>query len=105
MKQSDILERLIFLLSERGIKASLFKKAQSGSIYMEFEDPRMGKCRIGDHKERDKYGYRWHVRMDITEYFIFVGKGHNQFFYPVSRLEDAVDHMKNYQEMILKNSS
>lgn len=59
-----IAERLIKLLAEVGIKAYIWHKANAGSVYIRFEDNRMGSIRIANHKERDRYKYKFNIRTD-----------------------------------------
>lgn len=93
----DLLQAM---LVEVGLPTDVVAKAKSGSCYLRFDDSRMGQIRIGDHDERECYGYRWHIRLDIDEAFADDSKGHNQFFYPAESLGEAVMHMLSYSAKI-----
>lgn len=95
-----IMEELRLKLGEVGILTQVEAEAVGGSCYFSFADPRMGKCRIGDHDERGRYGYRWQIRSDITKKYTCTEKGHKRFFHPADRLDIAVAHMVNYQRAI-----
>lgn len=100
MSSELIMKALIRGLKKKGIEAKVFKKAVSGSCYMHFKDQRMGKCRIGDHNERSRYGYRWQIRADISNPFEDSSKGHRQFYYPFTGVSDAIERMTRYYNTI-----
>jgi hypothetical protein len=85
-----------------GIKTKVTSVALTGSCYFEFEEPRMGKARVGDHNERERYGYRWQIRADIKTPYRDLSKGHPRFFYPFDKLEVVIAHMINYHASIKK---
>jgi len=87
-----------------GLNTSIVAKATTGSCYLSFDDERMGKVRVGDHKERDRYGYRWQIRTDISEPYTDVSKGHKQFFFPFTRIDSVVKSMEGYYKGILRNN-
>ena len=94
-------DRLISVLKDvHKIDLNIVTVAESGSIYLEFDDFRMGKVRIGDHDERKRYGYKWQIRTDMDEILIDKQKGHNRFFYPAVRVRGAAHHMSNYLKKI-----
>lgn len=103
MNNKEIAQSLILSLKVYGIEAFIFKIAQTGSVYVHFENPKLGKLRVGDHNEKSSLGYRWQLRTDITEPKVINDKGHNQFFYPVSQMPDMVNHIKNYYNKIVNS--
>ena len=98
-----LMKQLRDLLLEEGLKTKVVSVAKSGSCYVAFHDVRMGKIRIGNHNERERYGYRWQIRHDAKAFQILKEKGHKQFIYPPTMLEDAVAHMKNYHAKIRRD--
>jgi hypothetical protein len=99
----EVEHRLVTLMKNAGLKPILVKRAMSGSVYYRFADERLGKLRIGDHNERERYGYRWQVRLDLEEPSrIDTSKGHRRFFYRADNLKDLVRHMRNYLNAILR---
>lgn len=78
------------------IGAELITVARSGSTYIKFSNSRVGKLRIGDHKERSRYAYRWQIRVDLEGTKVKNDKGHKQFFYGIDLLEEFVRHILNY---------
>ncbi|HYE38181.1 hypothetical protein [Methylocaldum sp.] len=99
-----IAQELRKRLEAYGIKTEIKTIAAWGSIYITCEDSRMGQIRIGDHDERDRYGYRWQVRTDLEEIAIDTSKGHRRFFYPPSELAAMAKRMKQYHIRILENA-
>jgi hypothetical protein len=98
----EIANNLIKLLSNANIKASIFKIALTGSVYIHFSNPKLGKLRVGDHKEKNTLGYRWQIRTDIKEPITKENKGHKQFLYPVTHISNLINHIKNYYNKVTK---
>jgi len=96
-----IMRELRKALDRNGIKTVVYKIAQSGSIYIKFENTKMGSLRIGDHQERSKYAYRWQIRTDLEEYQLVDEKGHKQFMYPSSKINDLIGHISNYYRKVI----
>lgn len=95
---NDLRDRL----EAAGLRTDVVSRAATGSRYLRFEVEEMGKIRIGDHSERERYGYRWQIRTDISEPRVDETKGHRRFFYPSTALDEAVRHMVNYYRKIKK---
>lgn len=64
MKFTKIANELIELLKKEGINAYIWHTATTGSVYVRFEDPRIGSVRIGNHDGREKYQYKFNIRAD-----------------------------------------
>jgi hypothetical protein len=62
---SVIANKLITELKKEGIGAYIWHEATTGSVYVRFEDHRMGSVRIGNHAGRDKYQYKFNIRSDM----------------------------------------
>ena len=107
MLAASIADTLIKELDTRGIKARVRKLSQSGSVYIGFDDTRIGQLRIGDHNERDRYGYRWQVRLDLERSTPYTDseKGHSRFFYSAYQLPEIAERIKKYHEAIIRNST
>ena len=99
-RSKELANTLKGLLVQKGIKSRI-NQAASGSCYLTFTDDRIGQCRIGNHEELGRLGYRWQVRWDMKERSINKSKGHNQFVYPSNELEELSSHISNYYKKIL----
>ncbi len=102
MTNKELAQNIILSLKIYNIEASIFKVAQSGSVYVHFGNTKLGKLRVGDHKEKKSLGYRWQLRTDIITSKVIQDKGHNQFFYPEDEIPQLVSHIKNYYNKIMK---
>lgn len=96
----EIANNLINLLEQNNIKASIFKIATTSSVYIHFSNTKLGKLRIGDHKEKNTLGYRWQIRTDLKEPETKINKGHKQFLYPLTHINNLINHIKNYYNKI-----
>ena len=65
MNFTKIANKIIAELQKEGVTAYLWHKATTGSVYVRFEDPRIGSIRIGNHNGRDQYQYKFNVRSDM----------------------------------------
>lgn len=92
-------------LAQADILTEVVTIAAGGSCYFRFMDERMGKCRVGDHNERQRYGYKWQMRSDIDKAYVDSSKGHKQFFYPSQDVDAAASHMINYYAAIHRNNA
>ncbi len=101
MNNPEIANTIIKLLKEANIKASIFKIALTGSVYIHFSNPKLGKLRVGDHKEKNTLGYRWQLRTDLKEPQVKENKGHKQFLYPVTHISNLINHIKNYYKKVV----
>jgi len=101
-RSKELANTLKGLLKKEGIKIYAINQAASGSCYIKFYEDELGQCRLGNHEERGRLGYRWQVRWDIKEKYVTKVKGHNQFIYPSNDLQGLVRHIKNYLNKILK---
>jgi len=61
----QIANNLLSALNTMGIKCYLWHKASTGSIYIRFDDNRIGSIRVGDHDGIEKYKYKFNVRTDL----------------------------------------
>jgi len=68
-KFKKIAEELVHELDEVGISAYIWHIATTGSVYIRFEDNRIGSVRIGDHNGRSKLKYKFNVRSDLKTGF------------------------------------
>ena len=74
----------------------------TASAYIRFGDSRIGSIRLGDHKGRSQYSYRWNVRSDFP-------KGHSKwhkvddkwrFYSHTSNWGDIVPLIKERKEKV-----
>lgn len=102
----DIFNRIERMLRIAKIELKILKVADTGSCYCYFENKQyLGKLRIANHREREKYGYRWQVRTDINKPKVVENKGHKQYFYDQNNLHELVNHIINYNRKALSNQS
>jgi hypothetical protein len=100
-----IMKELRKMLKEKGLETQDVKVAATGSCYFRFKDDRIGKVRIGDHNERERYGYRWQVRIgQASDFKVDSDKGHKRYFYSSNNLKAMVQHILNYYSVIIRNS-
>ena len=64
MTNKDIGRKIVTMLLSEDIQAYIYHVATTGSVYIRFEDPRMGSIRIGGHEGRSNYSYKFNVRID-----------------------------------------
>lgn len=104
-----IANKLIEELGEVGIGAYIWCVATTGSVYVRFEDQRMGSIRIGDHNGRERLKYKYNVRSDVKKrgwvkdgeiwrYFV----KHNDWRSLIPVLEKRKDQVKNWGEAKFK---
>jgi len=99
-----VANTLVKRLNKEGVPTRIFKEARTGSVYIRFRGADIGQCRVGDHDERRRLGYRWQVRLDLAESTVDTLKGHKQFYYAASELEDAISHIRNYYNKVKKSN-
>ena len=104
MTPSQAMRKLRKKLKKMGIGTEVVARARTGSCYMKFDLPQMGKCRFGDHNEKGRLGYRWQIRADISEPYEDCSKGHRRFFYPTTMLTQAAQRMHRYYQTIIEST-
>ena len=57
-----VVNQIMVLLKPFGVY--VYHQAKTGSTYLKFLEPGMGSIRVGDHEGREKYHYRYNVRLD-----------------------------------------
>lgn len=65
----EIAKELIKELDLIGVKSYIWHCATTGSVYVRFEDNRIGSVRLGDHNGKDKLKYKFNIRSDNLEVF------------------------------------
>lgn len=63
---SNAADNFVAALIKEGVKAYIWHKATTGSVYVRFEDSRMGSVRIGNHDGREHLKYKFNLRDDIS---------------------------------------
>ncbi len=104
-KISRASDELIFLLREKKLKPYLYHRKHRGSIYIKFEDSRLGSIRVANHDGKRKYAYRWSLRIDMSSKETRVRDGKKMFLYGYSLIDNLVTHMTNYHKEIEKGDS
>lgn len=61
----NIAEKVIAELKTVGVDAYIWHRATTGSVYIRFEDSRVGSIRIGNHEGRKHLKYRYNLRNDL----------------------------------------
>lgn len=96
MTTSDVTGRLLSELSDLGLYVAN-QSITTNSFYLKFADDRMGSVRVGDHKGKQKYAYRWNIWTDgIERSYKQVDRGINRWHYLVSDLDSFITHVRNY---------
>lgn len=65
MNFKKLANRIINRLEKEGVGCYLWHSTKSA--YIRFNDSRIGSIRLGDHKGRSAYSYRWNVRSDFPD--------------------------------------
>ena len=60
------------------------KAVTTNSVYLKFEDTRLGSIRISDHIGILKYGYKWNILTNIQEKKIDNQDNYMRYYYPVT---------------------
>lgn len=63
-KAEDIANCVIDVLTERGVGCYIWRKATTGSVYIRFDDNRIGSIRIADHEGRSRLKYKYNLMID-----------------------------------------
>lgn len=72
----------------------------TSSIYLKFEDVRLGSCTVRDHKGRAKYKYKWNLISGWDGESCVKDNGVNRFFYNFDQMAEMVEHIVNYHKAI-----
>lgn len=81
----DIAHKVVTELLD--LVAHIYKVADSGSVYMKFEQPGVGTLRIGTHHGMLKYRFRWNIRKDIEEFYEENDRGVVRYYFPWDNLD------------------
>ncbi len=79
-----------------------YYSAATGSQYIKFEDPRLGSLRIGDHKGREKYRYKWNLMVGGERRTVQTGKI-LRHFYPISDIDAMCSEIRKHSGEVLEN--
>jgi len=88
---ADVVSELLKKLREKGIGCYIWHRATTGSIYVRFDDNRIGSVRIGDHEGKGRYKYKFNIRGDITESHSIVDNNIARHFYPYDAVDSCVE--------------
>ena len=99
---NDFFIKTIFDIT-KSLEPYIYHKSKSNSIYIKFQNASVGSLRIGNHKERDRYSYRWNLRHDYTEKKIVDQQKFKQYYYPVGSIYMMCQHIINFENAIRRN--
>lgn len=74
--------------------AHIYKVADSGSVYIKFEDPGLGSLRIATHYGMLKYRYRWNLRKGLPEWYSENDRGVVRYYFPWDNLDLFYDKIR-----------
>lgn len=79
-----------------------YYSASSGSQYIKFKDPRIGSLRIGDHKGKSKYHYKWNLVIGGKRKT--AKKGNKvMYFFPIDEMDEMFAQIRAYRRQLLEN--
>ena len=97
-------ERDIMGAFERaGLGPRIWCLAAGGSCYIKFGESRLRSLRIGDHRGRKKYRYKWNLRVNYKMFKREQDGKVVRFYYPILEYNDMVRHMVMYRNKILRD--
>ena len=64
-----IADKLVEELNANKIRCYIWHRATTGSVYIRFNDQRMGSVRLGDHEGRGKLKYKFNLRSDFPMHY------------------------------------
>lgn len=89
-----VVDQILAMLSPYGVY--VYHRAKTGSTYLKFLEPGMGSIRVGDHEGREKYHYRYNVRLDhLGAPMRTTSAGWVQYFFGARHLEQLRDAVAN----------
>ena len=99
---NKIADGIVRTLNKKGIKAYVWCRAKTGTVYIRFEDPRMCSIRIGDHDGREYLRYKYNVRSDIKEFRMEQDNNVTRLYYPINSIGLLIHHLQKRKEFISK---
>ena len=99
-----VANTLIKRLHNHGIKVVVGNASiTTSSLYLKFEDTRLGSLTVRDHKGRAKYRYKWNLISGYDGENVVMDKGVRRFFYNFDQVDQIIEHIKNYRNAIERN--
>lgn len=103
-----IVNRFLEHATEAGLKPRVTNWADSGSVYIKFDDYRLRSLRISTHggkrdrldETRERYRYKWNLRQDVTRNYTRRDRGVVRFFFGWNEIEQLVIRMAEYLRTI-----
>lgn len=98
----SIAKNLVSELNGLGIKCYIWHVANTGSVYVRFDDNRMCSVRIGDHDGREKLKYKFNIRTDkgFTEKKWVKDDGKWRLYVPHTHWKDLIPNLQERFEQI-----
>ena len=96
----NIVETLLREL--KSISPYIYHVSRWNSVYLKFQDKRLGSVRIGDHSGREKYRYKWNIEIG-GETRIEYHDGVKRFYFADSNIPSFISRIKQYKATIEYN--
>ena len=61
---AEIIDFILWKLEPLGVYT--YYSAITGSVYIKFTEEKLGTVRVSDHPGKEKYAYKWNLRVDTT---------------------------------------
>lgn len=79
-----------------------YYSAASGSQYVKFKDPRLGSVRIGDHRGKEKYRYKWNLIAGGIRRSFWDGNC-LRYYFPIDELDEMCEQITAFRRQLLQN--
>lgn len=96
----DIAHKVTMELLDLG--AHIYKVADSGSVYIKFEQSGLGSLRIATHHGMLKYRYRWNLRKDLDEHYSENDRGVVRYWFSWDELDLFYDKIRLFSATMPK---
>ncbi|GAB0155456.1 hypothetical protein CHRYSEOSP005_07170 [Chryseobacterium sp. Alg-005] len=102
MSFKNIADNLINELSKKGIEAYIWHIATTGSIYVRFQDNRIGSVRIANHEGKSRLKYKYNLRSDMhLKKSTWIKDGDSwRFYLPVEQWKLLIDVLVERSKMV-----
>ena len=99
-----IVSQFLELAVEEGLAPRITNWATCGSVYLKFDNPKMGSMRIADHRgkrdredvSKERYKYKWNLRRDVDKEYVARDRDTTRFFFGWHEIPAMVLRLKTY---------
>lgn len=77
-----------------------YRAKTTTSVYIKFNDDRLGSLTIRDHKGIKKCKYRWNLVIGYNGSPVVKGRGFVRYFYSEFTVRDLIDDVKRYSNRL-----